>query len=73
MENKEEKKISWLKYQMINHYLYIFIGFVLAGILIPVIEGMDYILVLPFCFGIAILIAVLANRAYKIYERGGTS
>lgn len=73
MQNNNEPKISWLKYQMINHYLYLFIGFVLAGILIPVIEGIDYILVMPFCFGIALLIAILANRAYKIYAKGGTS
>lgn len=71
MENNEPK-ISWFKYQITNCYLYIFIGFVLAGILITLLQGVDYILVSLFCFGSAIVIAVLSNKFYKIYKNGGT-
>ena len=73
MENKEEKKLTWLQYQMANRYLYLMILFVLAGILTPLIWGYDYILVLPACLVIAILIFFLAHKAYKIYDKGGTS
>ena len=73
MENKEEKKLTWLQYQMTNRYFYLMIMFLLAGILTPVMWGYDYILVLPVCSAISVLIFFLANKAYKIYAKGGTS
>ena len=73
MENKNEKKLTWLQYQMANRYLYLMILFILAGTLIPLAYGSDYILVLPVCLGISALIFVLAHKAYKIYDKGGTS
>ena len=72
MENNE-KTLTWLQYQMINNYLYLFILFVLAAILTPIIWGFDYILVLPACLIIAGIIAVLGTKAYRIYAKGGTS
>ena len=73
MENKEEKKLTWLQYQMANRYFYLMIIFLLGGIITPIMWGYDYILVLPVCSAIAVLIFFLANKAYKVYKSGGTS